>query len=170
MHQTVSEQTEEVKMQFIIHQGLHHHHCFFVSPRCLYILCNLCTIANATDINSNIFQRYQCFLIAESLLLSSNWGRKHILTTLQIPEGNSLIHVRFILTLSLIKMNTRIARSPWSQGTQHDPFLPLYPPVTHWWLAVLFLHTLIYLFWMVVNGENAFLGPAGVFTASSSRG
>ncbi len=31
-------------------------------------------------------------------------------------------------------------------------------------------HTLIYLFWIVVNGENAFLGPAGVFTASSSRG
>lgn len=43
---------------------------------------------------------------------------------------------RFILTLSLIKINTRTAWSPWSQGTQHDPFLPLCPPITYWWLEV----------------------------------
>lgn len=41
---------------------------------------------------------------------------------------------RFILTLPLIKINTRTAWSSWSQGTQHDPFLPLCPLITHWWL------------------------------------
>ncbi len=120
IHQTVSEQTGAVKKQWIIHQGKTWitSSLLFLFHRCLYILCNSCKVTNTTDITSNIWKRlfFNCWITC-SRESTFSWPCKSQRATVWSTR------TFYPHSLSLIKINTRTAWSPWSQGTQHDPFL-----------------------------------------------